>query len=111
MITKAFGPNGYEGDFRITSEETLKMVRESKESVIAVLGIFLEDPEEKKIICQEDNVLIPIEESIEIAHNKIKGIVVDDNELNVQEQVEMLINKATDLYNLAHLHKGWNPLW
>ena len=52
MMISAFSPTGIEGDFRLTAEETLQLVRAHREWIMAVLDIFLQDPLES-----EDNLL------------------------------------------------------
>ena len=44
LMIRAFGPTGIEGEFRMTCEETVKLVRSHKESIMAVLDIFLQEP-------------------------------------------------------------------
>ena len=44
LMRRAFGPTGVEGEFRLTCEETIKLVRSHKESIMAVLDIFLQEP-------------------------------------------------------------------
>lgn len=43
-MIRAFGPTGVDGEFRITCEEMLKLVRSHKDSIMAVLDIFLQEP-------------------------------------------------------------------
>lgn len=49
MMIKAFGPAGYEGDFGLTCEETLKMMRFNVYSIMSVLDIFMQEPLEDPI--------------------------------------------------------------
>ena len=44
LMKRAFGPTGIDGEFRLTCEETIKLVRSHKESIMAVLDIFLQEP-------------------------------------------------------------------
>lgn len=44
MLVRAMEASGVEGTFRITSEETLKVLRSNKDSVMAVLEAFVYDP-------------------------------------------------------------------
>ncbi|OHT04748.1 PIKK family atypical protein kinase [Tritrichomonas foetus] len=44
LMKRSFGPTGIDGEFRLTCEETCKLVRSHKESIMAVLDIFLQEP-------------------------------------------------------------------
>ncbi|OHS96050.1 PIKK family atypical protein kinase [Tritrichomonas foetus] len=47
MMIKAFGPTEIEGDFRITCEETIKIIQLHVYSIMAVLDIFAQEPLEE----------------------------------------------------------------
>lgn len=154
MMTRAFGPTGIDGEFRITCEETVKLVRSHKESIMAVLDIFLQEPIENitesddfeassTAISEErinknksnntQNLAIPtidisgefdeeedrdltklgsIEDSLNRIMQKITGNDFDIRvKLTIEQQVEALIQNATDMYNMAYLYHGWTPLW
>lgn len=44
MLVKAMEVSGFEGSFRNTSENVMRVLRENKESVMAVLEAFIHDP-------------------------------------------------------------------
>ncbi len=44
MMIKAMEVSGIEGNFRSTCEETVRVLRANKESVIAMLEAFVHDP-------------------------------------------------------------------
>jgi FKBP12-rapamycin complex-associated protein len=44
MLVKAMEVSGIEGSFRNTSENVMRVLRENKESVMAVLEAFIHDP-------------------------------------------------------------------
>lgn len=44
MLVRAMEAGGHEGTFRITCEETMRVLRDSKDSVMAVLEAFVYDP-------------------------------------------------------------------
>ena len=44
MMIKAMEVSGIEGNFRSTCEETIRVLRANKESVIAMLEAFVHDP-------------------------------------------------------------------
>ena len=107
-MVKSFVPNGVEGDFRITCEETLKIVKENKESIIAVLDIFLNPIAEVDV----NHSSISIEGAIQTITKKINGYFSDSKSpITIDKHVSFLIDQATDLYALSHLYHGWMPLW
>jgi hypothetical protein len=44
MLVKALGVSGIEGTFRIISEKVMELLRNNKDSLLAILGSFLYDP-------------------------------------------------------------------
>ena len=44
MMIKAMEVSGIEGNFRTTCEETMRVLRTNKESVVAMLEAFVHDP-------------------------------------------------------------------
>lgn len=133
MIIAAFGPTRIEGYFRITCEEMMKLMRIHKDSIMAVLDIFLQEPldinvQSANIQPQNDkseqqyfnfegsmssesseNQRVPIYDSMNRVMSKISG--EDSKKETIEDQVEELISEATCMYNLAHLYHGWTPLW
>ena len=107
MMVYAFGASGVEGNFRISCEETMKIVRSHRESIMTVLDIFLKVPIES----EEGYDNLDINKSIERITEKISGQDFNKKESTVEEHVSALIDEATDLYNLASLYHGWTPLW
>lgn len=146
MIRCAFGPTNIEGDFRITCHETVRLIRSHRESIMAVLDIFLQEPldavdeinpsqstpeleimrgiEEvgKEVFINDDeiwsfeeidNVMrTSIRDSMNRINNKIVGRdFKKKSEVTIEQQVEKLIDNATDMYLMSHLYHGWTPLW
>ena len=130
MIRRAFGPSDYCGPFLTVSEKMMNLVRTHKESIMAVLDIFITSPVEgtygkvkrrrsvpgvsTESMSQETN-------SQEFVHVNVKSAIarilekVDGKEdgtiLDINSQVMKLIDEATNMYNLAHAYHGWAPLW
>lgn len=133
MMISAFGPSGIEGDYRITCEETVKLVRDHRDSIMAVLEAKRADEVREKgyashyvqstgytiIEAEEENwsfddnsgTQLDPDESIERIREKIRGNDNDKIEMSPEEQVNELIRVAIDQYNIAHLYQGWIPLW
>lgn len=44
MLTSAMEVSGIEGTFKITCQHTMRVLRENKESILAVLEAFVHDP-------------------------------------------------------------------
>ncbi|EAX90926.1 PIKK family atypical protein kinase [Trichomonas vaginalis G3] len=139
MMISALGPSGIEGDFRITAEDTLVLVQNHCDSIMAVLDIFLQEPLESdeildrmndKLVKNMDTVFSSIEETWDIegasdvayleikdATEKIQTKIVGESDQQttsneaVTKYIDDLINQATDMYNLSYLYHGWTPLW
>lgn len=109
MMVRAFGPSKIEGNFRIAAEEMMKIVRSHRESMMTVLDIFLQVP----IETEEESELsrLDIHKALDRITDKIVGRDFTGQEIPIEEQVRLLINEATNLYNLATLYHGWTPLW
>jgi FKBP12-rapamycin complex-associated protein len=44
MLTKSMGESGIEGTYRTTCERTMKVIRDNKDSIMAMLEVFVYDP-------------------------------------------------------------------
>ncbi|CAD6937427.1 unnamed protein product [Tilletia controversa] len=138
MLVNAMEIGGLKGTFRITSEHVMRVLRDNKESVLALLEAFVHDPlitwklatidtkpgaggEKSKYVnaaagerhAHNDEVHVnragQIMERIE---NKLKGRDFDEDEtLPVPKQVEKLVHEATSLFNLAPAFLGWCSFW
>jgi len=130
----ALGPGGVKGTFFKMCDILMKTLRKRRESIMAVLEIFVyapvvqgcQFPKREKTFSLTS--FLESGESIESSnHNPDEELAInritrisdkltgkDFNpsiRLSHQEQVEKLIETATDYYNLAYLYRGWNPLW
>lgn len=128
FMVRAFGPAGIDGSFRKTCLDIVKLIRRHREEVLSVLEIFAHAPLVRSsgaaggvkpnrnaqfssslptMVDETD-----INRTINRISDKINGRDFDlKHRLTQQEQVTKLICSATDMYNLAHLYHGWNPLW
>ena len=114
MMLKTFGTNRVEGEFQITCEETLKIIRIHRYSILAVLDIFLQEPLTStkipnsrnsislEIIENENDIwLISVENEKNIdIKNSIRKIVekIMGNEYeSFEEQVDELIKSVNDI--------------
>ena len=131
MMIGAFGPCGIEGSFRRTCEQTVQIIREHREAVMSILEIFIREPcklggvfdsiDEKNVVSgsvtldqwmNETDGQKALKKMISTISKKVNGLDFgNDIPLSASEQVDKLIVQATDMYNLANLYHGWNPLW
>ncbi|KAG6812100.1 hypothetical protein H0H92_004400 [Tricholoma furcatifolium] len=127
-LIDGLGVTGVEGVFRIACEVTMQLLRDHKDSLMNVLDAFIHDPlvewedEKRKLERSErrnqvkasvdlrmlaKNALNPIEK-------KLKGIYSTskerhEKEISTSNLVQMLIQEATDMANLARMYPGWAP--
>jgi len=126
FMIRAFGPSGVNGSFLKTCLDTVKLIRRKREGIMSVLEIFAHAP-----LVRTGNLSKPnkyqgdsnmsldtsllesdVIKTINRISDKINGRDFDFNyRLTQGEQVNQLINAATDSYNLSHLYHGWYPLW
>ena len=138
MMISAFGPTGYEGDFRLICENTVRLIRTHRDSIMAVLvprnyeGNLTTKPITSIDMTAEDTVdekegdiwsfhgtqnhligqaLADIKYLRKKLAEKLAGEDFDDTKLGIKEHVDRLIIEARDTYNLSRLYQGWTPLW
>jgi FKBP12-rapamycin complex-associated protein len=128
MMVAAFGPAGVEGSFRVTCQQTVSTIRAHREAIMPVLEIFIREPVStggyfdrlgpenvvsgsvliNEVEPKEKSMITRMKRMIQ----KLDGMDFEnDVPLAVEQQVEQLIQSATDKYNLAYLYHGWNPTW
>lgn len=140
MLVQAMEVSGIEGTFRITCEHSMRVIRDNKESIMAVLEAFVHDPLINwRLINQgrrpggtrnergnarggiaETN---PMDDEANEALNQKALQVVDrvsqkltgrdfrpTDSLSVREQVQKLILQATSVENLCQTFVGWCAL-
>ncbi|KAJ7228144.1 hypothetical protein GGX14DRAFT_547392 [Mycena pura] len=127
------GVTGVEGVFRIACEVTMQLLRDNKDSLMSVLDAFIHDPlveweDEKRKLEREPsrrnavkasvdlrmlgkNALNPIERKLKglytAASSKERPSTRSEKEVSTGNLVQMLIQEATDLANLAKMYPGW----
>ncbi|KAJ7156082.1 hypothetical protein C8R43DRAFT_884346 [Mycena crocata] len=133
-LIDGLGVTGVEGVFRIACEVTMQLLRDNKDSLMSVLDAFIHDPlvewedEKRKLMSMQEreprrntvkasvdlrslgkNALNPIE-------RKLKGLYTaasskerhaGEKEISTGNLVQMLMQEATDLANLAKMYPGW----
>ena len=139
MLIQAMEVSGIEGTFRITCENSMRVLRDNKESIMAVLEAFVHDPlinwrlinsskkresggNERSGKNKVDE-MGPMDEEQNEALNQRALAVVDRVQqkltgrdfkptqvLDVREQVQRLILQATSVENLCQTFIGWCAL-
>ncbi|WFD05627.1 non-specific serine/threonine protein kinase [Malassezia vespertilionis] len=138
MLINAMEVGGVNGTFKITSENTMRVLRDNRESVLALLEAFVHDPliswrlvtdadaEQRAPDALEHELeasgaVRGIEgearnqravEVVQRIQNKLTGRDFNPNlTLTVREQVERLIQDATAVENLCVAFIGWCAFW
>uniref|UniRef100_A0A0W0G3C2 non-specific serine/threonine protein kinase n=1 Tax=Moniliophthora roreri TaxID=221103 RepID=A0A0W0G3C2_MONRR len=122
-LVDGLGVTGYEGIFRTACEITLQLLRDNKDLLMSVLDAFIHDPlvdfAEKRhtnVRASTDlkklarDALVPIEKKLRgLSSTVSKEKQFYDKEISTSNLVQMLIQEATDLRNLAKMYLGWAP--
>jgi len=110
-MVDAMGPYGHEGPFRKSSELTLGLLRQNKDTLMTVLETFLYDPttdfvgKKKRTTAGVPETPQEILDSVEA---KLKGLFRGENvPLGVEGYVDVLIREAVSPFNLASMYIGW----
>ena len=107
----AFGAYGYEGPFRKSCELTLGILRQHEDTLMTILETFLHDPTTDFIGKKKKaNPVIPDtpEGVLEAVRTKVRGLIPGESvPLSVEGHVQLLIQQATDHWNLARMFIGW----
>ncbi|CAD5209675.1 unnamed protein product [Bursaphelenchus xylophilus] len=127
MLVRAMEVTGIEGNFRLTCEKVLNLLRNNNDSILAVLEAFVYDPVMNWRLTEpsnrRDNNYLEVEQEEQqltgshteaISRVKAKLTGRDFNaleEITVAEQVSRLIEQATLYDNLCQCYIGWCPFW
>ncbi|KAH0787594.1 PIKK family atypical protein kinase [Histomonas meleagridis] len=115
MIVNALDNGSVEGIFRKNCEDVMYVLRESKESIVALLEIFVHEPiEEAERFGKEKLQTMIIDRVGEKLNGNdwmLPGYDENNMELNVEEHVDKLIQQAMDPYRYVSHYAGWCPYW
>ncbi|VDM48075.1 unnamed protein product [Toxocara canis] len=125
MLIQAMEATGIEGNYRITCERVLRVLRSNKESLLAVLEAFVHDPLINWRLMEAGGKRAPPESqqkdgqrdsraelSLKRIRHKLCGRDFQPNvQYAVPEQVSRLIDQATSPENLCQCYIGWCPFW
>ena len=110
-MVDAMGPYGYEGPFRKSCELTLKLLRQSKDTLMTVLETFLYDPTTDFVGKKKrttPGVPETPQEILDSVDNKLKGLLRTETvPLGVEGYVDALIREAVSPWCLASMYIGW----
>jgi phosphatidylinositol kinase/protein kinase (PI-3 family) len=124
MIVKALGGSGVYGPFAMTAEYVMGLMRRNRETLMAFLDIFVQDPVTDTLWYQHaspsffggHNVVAENVDGVEFkkammrVNGKLSGREFGEY-MTPRQQVWKLISMATNEYNLAVMYFGWSPFW
>ena len=112
LLINALGVTKTEGTFRSCCENVIKLMRENDEQIMELLEAFIYDPLMQWTQPHNLKDQRPEIEIIQRIKSKLIGEDFDSKiPLNIKDQVQKLIEKATDEYNLSQMYRGWYPWW
>ncbi|KAI1717889.1 FAT domain-containing protein [Ditylenchus destructor] len=130
MLIRAMEVTGIEGNYRLTSERVLRLLRQNYDSILSVLEAFVYDPvlnwrlveggakrhAEGGGVADRTDIGTGQKRGDYEAINRVKAKLTgrDFNqytEMSVPEQVSRLIEQATLNDNLCQCYIGWCPFW
>ncbi|KAH9845320.1 Domain in UVSB PI-3 kinase, MEI-41 and ESR-1 [Teratosphaeria destructans] len=110
-MVDAMGAYGYEGPFRKSSELTLGLLRQNRDTLMTVLETFLYDPTTDFVGKKKRSTAgVPEtpQEILDSVGNKLGGYLRGENvPLGVEGYVDALIREAVSPNNLAAMYIGW----
>ncbi|VDB97094.1 unnamed protein product [Peniophora sp. CBMAI 1063] len=130
-LVAALGIVGVEGVYRNACEVSFEILRDNSDTLMSVLDAFVHDPlvewEDEKRRQQErhsgrkrENAAIASADLKALAHNaldpiqsklsgkvEVNSIASETRKLPAKALVEVLIQQATDIVNLANMYPGW----
>lgn len=114
-MVDAFGAYGYEGPFRKSCELSLGILRQHEHTLMTILETFLYDPTTDFIGKKKKTAsIIPDtpEGVLDAIRTKVRGLLPGESvPLSVEGHVHLLIQEATDAFNLARMYIGWCPFF
>ena len=103
-LIKAMDASGARGTFSAVCISVMSLLREKAGTIMGLLEVFQNDP---LIVFEKCG-----DEIIERIENKLSGKDCDPDEVySPEQQVELLVDEATDPNNLVQMFIGWNPWW
>jgi FKBP12-rapamycin complex-associated protein len=118
LMINAMGPSGYHGVFRQACIDTIDSVRQNQEAYLITFDIFSRAPIRSPTVLnsllrqasETDRDRKKSQEDISKIEQKVKGLELGVQR-TVEEQVDWLIQMATDPMNLCLMWPMWNAFW
>ncbi|CCJ30549.1 unnamed protein product [Pneumocystis jirovecii] len=100
MLTNAMEVSGIEGSFRITCEHVMRVLRDNKESLMAVLEAFVYDPLVNwKLINTNPNLTVHRNEQSDSMKNSKNQTQKNESTWKIQHRPELLNQSAINVLN------------
>lgn len=139
MIVRAFGAAGYDGLYRSSFINMSNILRANSRVLVMVLAVFVHEPlsapddartsinssetpsDTTNLIANsngdsnenDENMkrVVSSEEMRKKVMQKLTGNDFGEKKMSVENQATLLIQMATDTYNLSKMYSGWCPFW
>ena len=117
MLVRALGASGIHGVYEMTAEYVMTLMRRNKETLLAFLDIFIQDPITDTIWYKKNEQesgsgeVSTLKMAIGRVNDKLNGRDFEGLQLNAHDQVAKLIDVASSEYNLGQMYYGWAPFW
>ncbi|EAY17625.1 PIKK family atypical protein kinase [Trichomonas vaginalis G3] len=112
ILSNALEVSRIEGTFRSCCENVMNLMRSNSETINGILEVFVYDPLQQWIEESKDEHGGDAKVIINRIKDKLSGRDFPEKEkLTYQDQVDRLIQEATDANNLCQMFKGWHPWW
>jgi len=108
ILTNSLEVSKIEGTFKSCCQNVMGLMRDNGEQINGLLEVFIYDPLLQWIDQASESSSVAIIGRIK---DKLSGKDFTKEKLGVNEQVDRLIQEATDVKNLCHMFRGWFPWW
>jgi FKBP12-rapamycin complex-associated protein len=96
-----------EGTFRTCCENLMEVMQQNRYQIKGLLKVFIDDP-----LLQWGGEAVQSKGIVKRIKDKLRGRDGDDGRTHsIKEQVEWLIQQATNISNLCVMFRGWHPWW
>ncbi|KAL5253637.1 hypothetical protein ACHWQZ_G013417 [Mnemiopsis leidyi] len=129
-LVDAFGVTGVEGTFRLSCVDTMRVMRNEKDSLLSVLNSFVHDPlvewarpdkrgyqvdRGRQHTRSEAHMKDKAQEIMKTIEKKLNGQMGKNAHaklpISTEGQVHKLISDSTDVTNLSQMYIGWAPFY
>jgi len=119
ILVNALELGRIDGTYRKSAEDFLGNVKKNGDQIIALLEVFIHDPLIQWMSFGSDESPNTISKKgsqsaimiIARIKEKLYGKDGQSDSISLKQQIEVLINEATDSRNLCQMYRGWFPWW